>query len=99
MICAALRVCLAPGLEPYERLRGCTPRLDARWDGPGRSFIGGCSRFGGWTWWCVPGGIWGRSGLILLSVQAGRLRTDRRVLLLAAGRWVRWPTLRGGAGG
>ena len=33
------------------------------------------------------GGIWGRSGLILLSVQAGRLRTHRKVLLLAAGRW------------
>src|SRR5258707_8858299 len=49
--------------------------------------IRGCSRFGGWTWWCVPGGIWGRSGLILLSVQAGRLRTHRKVLLLAAGRW------------
>ena len=29
----------------------------------------------------------GRPGLILLSVRAGHLRTYRRVLLLAAGRW------------
>ena len=47
----------------------------------------------------LPAVSGGRSGLILLSVQAGRLRTHLRVLLLAAGRGVRWPTRRGGAGG
>src|SRR6266550_350145 len=62
--------------------------LDARWDGPGRSFIRGCSRFGGWTWWCGPafrryrGATW-----VDLAVCAGRPVTDTSSRVLFARCW------------
>ena len=85
VICAPLRVCSA---SAWNRLNDLVA-LDARWRGPGRSLFGAVQGLAAGPCGAVqpfrryPG----RPGLILLSVQAGRLRTHRSVLLTRSGRW------------
>jgi hypothetical protein len=88
VICAPVASLLGVGLEPSERPRGAGCSL-AR---AGQIIYSGL--FKGLA--AGPGGaaqpsgvIRGRPGLILLSVQAGRLPIHRSVLFLAVGRWGR----------
>src|SRR6266550_350144 len=102
MICAVLRVCLVPGLEPYERPCGCSPPWMLAGTGRADHSFGAVQGLAAGPGGAVQrsGGIGGRPGLILLSVQAGRLRTHlQECSLLAAGRWVGSATRRGGGGG